>query len=98
DVGVLAEERVGALRRGEPADPPQGRQVEPGVVLPGGVEVAVEHAANALQVERLENRIEPRLTAIAVRVWSLGLRLDEEARVPEEHLEVVEQEVPLDRH
>src|SRR5262249_44476572 len=33
DVGVLAEERVGALRAGEAADAAQAGQVEPGVVL-----------------------------------------------------------------
>ena len=56
DVGVLAEERVGALRRREPAHAAQRRQVEPGVVLLAGVDVAVAERADALQVERLEDR------------------------------------------
>ena len=98
DVGVLAEERVGALRGGQPAHAAERRQVEPGVVLLRRVDVAVAERADALQVERLEDRVEALLGAVAVRVRLLRLRLDVEPTGPEEAAEVVEQEVPLDGH
>ena len=57
-VRILSEERVGALRAGEPAHATQRRQVEPRVVLPICVEVAGTGEANALQVKRLQDRME----------------------------------------
>src|SRR5438552_15137770 len=61
DVRVLPAERVRALRGGEPAHAAQRRQVEPGVVLLGGVQVAVADEADALHVEGLQHRVAPRL-------------------------------------
>src|SRR5437870_10499540 len=73
DVGVLAEERVRALRGGEPAHAAERRQVEPRVVLLLGGDVAVAERAHALQVERLEDRVEALLGAVAVGVRLVGL-------------------------
>src|SRR5438445_2922274 len=73
DVGVLAEERVRALRGGEPAYAAERRQVEPRVVLLLGGDVAVAERAHALQVERLEDRVEALLGAVAVGVRLVGL-------------------------
>src|SRR4029453_14621136 len=53
DVGILAEERVGALRAGQPAYAPQGGQIEPRIVLTIRVEVADRGQADALQIEGL---------------------------------------------
>ena len=98
DVGVLPEERVGALRGREAAHAAQRRQVEPGVVLLARLDVAVAERADALQVERLEDGIETLLHAVAVGIRLLGLRIDVEPRRPEEAAEVVEEEVALDGH
>src|SRR6185369_11061966 len=96
--GVLAEERVGALRGREATYAAERRQVEPRVVLLAGVVVAVAERADALQVKRLEDRVQALLRPVAVRVRLLRLRLDVQPAGPEEPAEVVEQEVALDGH
>src|SRR5207253_9328588 len=96
DVGVLAEERVGALRGGEAAHAAERGQIEPRVVLLRGVDVALADRAHALQVERLEDRVEPELAPVAVRVRLLWFGVDVEAAGPELRARVVEEEVPLD--
>src|SRR6059058_4751387 len=57
DVGVLAEQRVRALRGRKPADPAERRQVEPRIVLLLRRGVTVAERADALQVEGLEDRV-----------------------------------------
>src|SRR6185369_6331132 len=57
DVDVLAEERVAALRARQAPHATERRQVQPRVVLPEQVEVADADAADALQIERLDQRI-----------------------------------------
>ena len=99
DVAVLTEERIRALGRGQTAHPAEGREVEPGVVLLLDVEVAVRQRADALQVERLEDRVEPRLALNRLGVWlELRLGILRETAVVVQAAEVVEQEVALDAH
>src|SRR6185503_2897550 len=50
DVDVLPEQRFRTLRARETAHAPEAREVEPEVVLPERIEVAVVETADALQV------------------------------------------------
>src|SRR4030095_10620394 len=77
-------ERVRALRRGQPAHPPERRQVEPGVVLLRRLDVPVAERADTFQIEWLEDGIEPLLGAVAIGVRLLRLGIDIEAAPPEE--------------
>ena len=95
-VGVLAEERVRALRRRETADAAERRQVEPAVVLLRRVDVAVVGEADALQIERLDQRVQGLLVLVALAVRDLGLRIDVEPADVAQAAEVIDQEVALD--
>jgi hypothetical protein len=97
EVGVLAEERVRALCRGETADATQGRQVEPAVVLLVGIEVAEAGHADALQVVRLEDRVQRLAILHAVLARHHRLRIDDQAPGVDQPPQVIEEVVLLDR-
>jgi len=98
DIGVLAEERIGALSRRETAHAPEARQVEPGVVLLRGVDVAEGERAHPFQIERLEDGMQRALRLVTLLGLPDGLGILIEAADVAQHAKVVEQEVALDRH
>src|SRR5205807_9927035 len=57
DVDVLAVERGRSLCRRNPLHPPEARHVHPRLLDLARIEVAIHQAADAFEIERLEDRV-----------------------------------------